>query len=449
METLKNLLMTYSAMVAINIVVAGLLWNRFRTQLYFYLLLIWCGTMLSFILSGMTIEASTLARSLAFSTAIFTSIPIALLLRSLCNLKLAWRRYLGAMGVAVLTTVLLDRLGAPELLYAFPIPLAVGLPGFSVSYQALILKRGLSGRSIAHKGLAGTIFLFSIHNVLYAFFHAWPAGQTAGFIVALLLVFGISIFAPAAVVESMLVENEGLRIHARFREQLIYSSKMSALGEMAGGVAHEINNPLTILSLTVQRLLKDAESSGTQSTLGARAGSNALASIHRISKIIQSLKTFANEGSTDPKTWVALPALLDEALNLFRARLEEKRVRFDFGQVPAVQVFCRPSQILQVIMNLINNAVDAVESLPAPWISLDAKISEKNAVISVTDSGNPIPGPVIEKMMQPFFTTKPIGKGTGLGLSVSKGIIEEHQGELLFDASAAHTKFRFTLPVQG
>ena len=94
------------------------------------------------------------------------------------------------------------------------------------------------------------------------------------------------------------------------------------------------------------------------------------------------------------------------------------------------QIECRPTQISQVITNLLGNAYDAIEKLPEKWVSLDLRTYSKGAEIRITDSGNGIHPDTLKKVMHPFFTTKEVGKGTGLGLSISFGIIEEHQGSL-------------------
>ena len=109
---------------------------------------------------------------------------------------------------------------------------------------------------------------------------------------------------------------------------------------------------------------------------------------------------------------------------------------------------CRPVQISQVLLNLLSNALDAVENTENPWIAIEAEaIPEKQEIeIRITDSGPGIPNAVAEKMMNPFFTTKPSGKGTGLGLSISTRIMQEHGGTLRLDRSHPYTQFILRLP---
>lgn len=106
----------------------------------------------------------------------------------------------------------------------------------------------------------------------------------------------------------------------------------------------------------------------------------------------------------------------------------------------------RPSQIGQVLLNLLGNAYDAVEGRPTPWVSLEARSVDGMVRITVTDCGNGIAPDVIERMMQPFFTTKPVGRGTGLGLSISSGIVDQHGGRLSYDDSGPNTRFTIEWP---
>jgi C4-dicarboxylate-specific signal transduction histidine kinase len=103
--------------------------------------------------------------------------------------------------------------------------------------------------------------------------------------------------------------------------------------------------------------------------------------------------------------------------------------------------------VTQVLMNLINNAADAVYDLTEKWIRLSWQQAEDTLVIRVMDSGRGIPPEILVKMMQPFFTTKELGKGTGLGLSISKAIVENHGGQLLYEEHSGHTSFKVELKV--
>jgi C4-dicarboxylate-specific signal transduction histidine kinase len=102
--------------------------------------------------------------------------------------------------------------------------------------------------------------------------------------------------------------------------------------------------------------------------------------------------------------------------------------------------------VSQVLLNLLNNAFDAVEMASEKWVVITFEVDSDKVSLAIVDSGSGISSGAQAKLFQPFFTTKPVGKGTGLGLSISKGIIESHQGQLSFDKTCVNTKFVITLP---
>ncbi len=231
------------------------------------------------------------------------------------------------------------------------------------------------------------------------------------------------------------------------RKQMVQSSKMSALGEMAAGIAHEINNPLAIIvgyNHIVRELVKRDQPDKPEIF---RNLSKIQETTDRISKIIQGLRTFSRNTTSDPREWNSLKVIIENALEFCAQRLKNHGIDLILDPVPAVELFCRDSQMIQVLLNLLNNAFDAVqEHVDDSWIRISFAVNKDGLTIQVTDSGPGIPAMVAEKVMQPFFTTKEVGKGTGLGLSISKGIIEEHGGQLLFNRQNPHTQFVIEMP---
>jgi two-component system, NtrC family, sensor kinase len=169
--------------------------------------------------------------------------------------------------------------------------------------------------------------------------------------------------------------------------------------------------------------------------------------VARITKIIGSLSTFARDTSKEPFQACSIAKIVDTTLDLYGSNLKERGIELTV-QVPEPDIvcFCREAQILQVLINLLSNAVDAVEGLDVKKVWLVAIGKDEAVEISVTDTGRGIPPGLEDKIMQPFFTTKPIGKGPGLGLSVSEGIARAHQGSLYLDRSSTLTRFVLTLP---
>jgi PAS domain S-box-containing protein len=236
------------------------------------------------------------------------------------------------------------------------------------------------------------------------------------------------------------------RERREFEAKLITSSRLSSLGEMAGGIAHEINNPLAIIHGKVARL-QNLSRSGTLSPEILELELGKLnATVQRIASIIRGLRAFSREGGKDPMVCTPIKDIVRDTLELCHARFTHHDIPLRLSEIPDATLECRAVQISQVLMNLLSNAHDAVETLSDRWIDVSVTESEQCVCITVTDSGTGIPQAIREQMLQPFFTTKEVGKGTGLGLSICKGIIDDHHGRLEYDTDSRHTRFVVELP---
>jgi PAS domain S-box-containing protein len=233
------------------------------------------------------------------------------------------------------------------------------------------------------------------------------------------------------------------------RAQAVASARLSALGMMAAGIAHEINNPLAVIHASASDLLDMAETGNVPLKALEAASSRIKQTANRISKIVKSLRQTAREGSTDPFQPASVGEMVEQALELCKERFRVHSVRLYTPTVdPALHISCREVQIVQVLLNLLQNAFDAVvECEGDKWIRLEVASSAQSAVFDVIDSGPGVPPELRARIMEPFFTTKPVGKGTGLGLSLSKSIVNEHRGELNLCERENHTCFSLVLPV--
>ncbi|MBX3022548.1 MAG: PAS domain-containing protein [Bdellovibrionales bacterium] len=230
------------------------------------------------------------------------------------------------------------------------------------------------------------------------------------------------------------------------RARTMYAAKMASLGEMAAGVAHEINNPLTVISGLAEvnsELLEE-----TNPDLQRIA--NNMAAIERtarkLAKIVSGLRAFSRDGKSDPFLPVRLGDVIEDTLAFSKERIALNSIELQvIHSSPSPMIECRATQIGQVVLNLLNNACDAIAEQPQKWIKIETRADGDFVELSVTNSGPPISKEVRDKLFSPFFTTKDIGKGTGLGLSISKGIIENHNGVLFLDQNSPHTRFVFRL----
>ena len=220
-------------------------------------------------------------------------------------------------------------------------------------------------------------------------------------------------------------------------EQLLQAAKMATLGELSAGVAHEVNNPLSVILGGLRSLEKfrdDNEKFTAKLLVLTR-------SAHRIEKIVQGLKKFSRKSDGSDYVLLALGPIVQECIVLTESKAKRHSVLIECELLTDRQVMGDEGELEQVIINLVNNAIDAVVSLDEKWVKVKVFENDHEIVLQVHDSGAGI-SPVIEKVLfEPFFTTKPAGEGTGLGLSIAKKIIEQHGASICVNRDVPHTCF--------
>lgn len=228
---------------------------------------------------------------------------------------------------------------------------------------------------------------------------------------------------------------------------LITAAKMSELGVSTGNIAHEINNPLAIAQGKLKGLLKQQQTKNTIPENVQIEIQKIFDSTERIRKIVDSVKSFSRDSAKDAYSNVPLEKIIQNTLNLCTEKIKSIQCELKLDPIPQQEIKCHESELEQVLLNLLNNALDAIEPLAEKWIHLSFQISSCEVSIHVTDSGFGIPEKIVGQMMNPFFTTKAVGKGTGLGLSISREILNRHQGVLMYDKESFRTSFIIRLPM--
>ncbi len=254
-------------------------------------------------------------------------------------------------------------------------------------------------------------------------------------------------------------------------KRLLQSEKLASLGELAAGVAHEINNPVGYVSsniatlqkyLSVYEKLLDSPESNQPELMALKKNLNyqfirddvnllmkeTQEGVGRVKTIIQDLKDYARTNVASHYLPSDIHVGLKSTLNIARNQLKNRAdVRLELGNLPLVE--CAPSQIDQVFLNLIVNAAQAMPEGKIGLIEIRTGCSDKQVWIDIKDNGPGIPSDIVKKIFDPFFTTKDPGTGTGLGLSVSTNIIQQHGGTLNVESEVGvGTTFRITLPIQ-
>ena len=235
------------------------------------------------------------------------------------------------------------------------------------------------------------------------------------------------------------------------QEALLVVSRMSALSEMAGGVAHEINSPLAAIKIITSLTQEMLNAETLDKPQLKKMASNIDGSANRIAKIVQGLRSFSRDGRKDPFQNVNVRELIDETLSFCEERFKDSGITLSVEEFRKdLCVEGRATQLSQVILNLLGNAYDAIVDTQDKWIKISVLETANDVEIRITDCCKGIPEDIQKKIFQPFFTTKEIGKGTGMGLSISIGIVQIHRGELMLDTKSPNTCFVIRLPkIQG
>lgn len=222
--------------------------------------------------------------------------------------------------------------------------------------------------------------------------------------------------------------------YKRERQKGIQNAKLAALGELAASVAHEINNPLGIISGYAE-LIRYHEK------LDLEKLDAILTSCERISHIVTNLKRFARSDKTPAKSINDLSQIIAEAVSLTAPRAKRHLVNIINNSKGVVEIWGNKIELEQVIINLINNAIDATQKSSSRTIWLQTKIVGGKAHATIEDTGGGISDSLKLRIFEPFMTTKTENKGTGLGLSVVKGILEDHHADINIENTKSGAKF--------
>ncbi len=228
------------------------------------------------------------------------------------------------------------------------------------------------------------------------------------------------------------------------RLQSVHTSKLAAIGEMAGQIAHEINTPLAAIVLNTESTMRKLKKEKPDFEQIFKKLENIIKVTERISKIINSLKKFSRDNQKEVVTRAEVQELVDDTLLLCAERMKRKEIQFVYKMQEGLateRVECNQSEISQILINLLNNASDEIESHAEKWIQMNIYKSDKEIHFAITDSGKGIPEDILKKIFQPYFTTKDRDKGTGLGLSISKKLAQKNNGDLVYDHDAENPCF--------
>lgn len=227
---------------------------------------------------------------------------------------------------------------------------------------------------------------------------------------------------------------------------LIQSARLKASAELTAQIAHEINNPLSIIGgnniILERRILKNT----VDNDFLLRIASENQKMVERMGRIISGIKKSVRDGNQDPFGKSDLHSILNEIELLAKTKLTQTKTIFKIAPFKNFEFECREVQISQVLINLINNSCDAIEFQNERWIQLYINQKQDHFQIIVEDSGNGISKEIADNIFSPFYTTKSNGKGSGIGLNLSRDILKSHHGDLILNHHSKHTQFILSIP---
>lgn len=230
----------------------------------------------------------------------------------------------------------------------------------------------------------------------------------------------------------------------RLQTQLVQKEKLASLGQLVSGAAHEINNPVAAILGYSELLAANRDLDPSQVTMAQKIGHQA----RRTRDLLSGLLNFAQQTPAE-KTLVEVAPLLQRALQMKMLQMETKGIRVHTTIAPSLpRTWGNPSQLLQCCLEIIGNAMDALEEAGGGTLWVSARSEDNEILLKFSDSGPGILEP--QRVFDPFYTTKPVGKGTGLGLSATYGVVQDHGGQIsCHNRPEGGAVFVLRLPVAG
>lgn len=229
--------------------------------------------------------------------------------------------------------------------------------------------------------------------------------------------------------------------------RLLATQRLNSLAGVASGLAHEINNPLAIISGYAEQLFNQAEKGTLSPERLLYTARKLIDTCNRCHRIIESVKTFARDGSRDSFQTCSVNEWVDSTFALCRERYQSMGVALEWQPLTVDVTFeGRLLPLVQSLFNLLTNAFEAAVNCSSPRVKVSCEVKGSMVYVHVEDNGPGIPESNRVSIFEPFFTTKDQSRSVGIGLSTAKGMIEDHQGQLTFTELAGLTRFTICVP---
>lgn len=453
-QALIIFLAIYVGTLVLNVIIAGVQFNVDRNRAQGAIFYFWLGNLPTVFLNMYLRENDM--KIVAFGSAglLFSTYCLGSFFAEVHDVKVNGKPFVWMYAAGLVVSFILAELKFDFTVYTYPALVTSILPLAVFIFR--VLKEKKRPLTTVQKMFVVFSLMLWVHWLDWPIFRPRPDLLLLGFSIAFFIVHVLSVVTPFMGNENILqrrndrleeeVVNKALQL-TMAEQKLWESNKLASLGRLAGGVAHEINSPLQAIHLHMDNL----SFHGTQKTLNddvIQETINKVKSlVQRIAKITLSLRKVARDSQTLEMQKSDLVQICKDALNLCEERMRNMTIQFKADLPEHAAVVCNPIEVSQIILNLLNNAIDAVENLETRQIYLSLKVVHSTYQLAIEDSGK-FDRSLANRFMDPFFTTKAVGKGMGLGLSIAKSIAESHQGQLLIDLNSPKTRFVLELPIE-
>jgi C4-dicarboxylate-specific signal transduction histidine kinase len=237
------------------------------------------------------------------------------------------------------------------------------------------------------------------------------------------------------------------RLLTLYKEVSVHQTRLATMGEMCGGIAHEINNPLTIINGSLFLLERQFQKKEIRPETIASHFERIHETVAHISSVVVNMRAMVVKCDNLEKQVIKISDLFSKSLIFCEAKFKNRSIKIESICDEDLSLHCQPTQITQVLLNLYSNSFHGIKDLEIErWLSIKAWSENQLIFIRVIDSGNGIDIEHAKNIFTPYYTTKSIDEGTGVGLSISKKIVEEHQGTIEYKLLEGNTCFEMSFP---
>jgi signal transduction histidine kinase len=462
MELLQTLLFVYAAILFISAIFSALSFYYYKNKLYLFALYLWLGTFFNALAEG-AFQRTYLEMILGLATYFVCSIVLVQILAFVTSQKFPLKRYAFVMGAGLLCAIFLNWQGARFVWISLPVAFGVAFPMLHCSIRTLwnsqtnTLQQGT-------RFYCGLVIANAIHFLDYPFLRLHPSFSVFGFTVALTLLMALSIFLPSFIIKSI-SDRYSNKVSGLNRQLLEYQSQMADLmslaqvGELSFSFVHDMASPTTLLlhySKEISALQSRGIPTGDQQILSYSRGiEQATSRLLKLQRLFRAM--IKKEGGSDPCP-VDLRESIQGCLELFQPFLDQHDVQVEVTLPQSSgAIVLLPGVIERVLLNLFQNAVNALMSCEVRKIALALEASAGSQTITIRDSGPGIPSERLERLWERFGHSEtarsihsgnsaPRTGGSGFGLYKVKQLIESVHGQISVETSKNGTIFKIDLP---